>query len=76
MWRKRHKPEEIVAKLLQVNVLVTLGQGVADECDPVASRSRAPAAGSCTDGRMAEAAAHRAAQRQPLIFTAKSGKRG
>ena len=46
MWRKRHKPEDILAKLLQVNVLVTLGQGVADECDPVASRSRAPAAGS------------------------------
>ena len=41
MWRKRHKPEEIVAKLLQVNVLVTQGQGVADERNPVASRSRA-----------------------------------
>jgi hypothetical protein len=68
MWRKRHKPEEIVAKLLQVNVLVTQGQGVADERNPVASRSRARRAGcgSCTDGRMAEGAAHRAAQRQPL----------
>ena len=30
MPRKRHKPEEIVAKLPQVDVLVSQGQGVAD----------------------------------------------
>ena len=30
MPRKRHKPEEIVAKLRQVDVLVSQGQGVAD----------------------------------------------
>ena len=30
MARKRHKPEEIVAKLRQVDVLVSQGQGVAD----------------------------------------------
>jgi putative transposase len=30
MPRKRHKPEEIVAKLRQVDVLVAQGQGVAD----------------------------------------------
>ena len=30
MTRKRHKPEEIVAKLRQVNVLVSQGQSVAD----------------------------------------------
>ena len=30
MPRKRHKPEEIVAKLRQVDVLVSPGQGVAD----------------------------------------------
>ena len=30
MPRKRHKPEEIVAKLRQVDVLVTQGQSVAD----------------------------------------------
>ena len=29
MPRKRHKPEEIVAKLRQVDVLVSQGQGVA-----------------------------------------------
>jgi hypothetical protein len=31
MPRKRHKPEEIVAKLRQVDVLVSQGQSVADE---------------------------------------------
>jgi hypothetical protein len=36
MWRKRHTPEETFAKLLQVDVVVTLGRGVADERDPVA----------------------------------------
>ena len=30
MPRERHKPEEIVAKLRQVDVLVSQGQGVAD----------------------------------------------
>jgi putative transposase len=30
MSRKKHKPEEIVAKLRQVDVLVSQGQGVAD----------------------------------------------
>ena len=30
MSRKRHKPEEIVAKLRQVDVLVSQGQSVAD----------------------------------------------
>ena len=30
MRRKRHKPEEIVVKLLQVDVLVSQGQSVAD----------------------------------------------
>jgi putative transposase len=30
MPRKRHTPEEIVAKLRQVDVLVSQGQGVAD----------------------------------------------
>ena len=30
MARKRHKPEEIVAKLRQVDVLTSQGQGVAD----------------------------------------------
>jgi len=30
MSRKRHKPEEIVSKLRQVDVLVSQGQSVAD----------------------------------------------
>jgi putative transposase len=30
MLRKRHKPEEIVAKLRQVDVMVSQGQSVAD----------------------------------------------
>jgi putative transposase len=30
MLRKRHKPEEIVAKLRQVDVLVSQGKSVAD----------------------------------------------
>ena len=30
MLRKRHKPEEIVTKLRQVDVLVSQGQGIAD----------------------------------------------
>jgi hypothetical protein len=30
MPRKRHKPEEIVAKLRQVDVMVSQGQSVAD----------------------------------------------
>ena len=30
MVRKRHKPEEIVAELLQVDVLVSQGQSVAE----------------------------------------------
>ena len=30
MPRKRHKPEEIVAKLRQVDVVVLQGQGIAD----------------------------------------------
>jgi putative transposase len=30
MPRKRHKPEEIVTKLRQVDVLVSQGQGIAD----------------------------------------------
>jgi putative transposase len=38
MGRKRHKPKEIVAKLRQVDVLVSQGKSVAD-----AVRSRANA---------------------------------
>ena len=30
MTRKRHKPEEVVAKLRQVNILVSQGQAVAE----------------------------------------------
>ena len=30
MPRKRHKPEEIVTKLRQVDVMVSQGQGIAD----------------------------------------------
>ena len=30
MWKKRHKPEEIVSKLRQVDVLVSQGQSVAE----------------------------------------------
>jgi putative transposase len=30
MPRKRHKPEEIVTKLRQIDVLVSQGQGIAD----------------------------------------------
>jgi putative transposase len=30
MLRKRHKPEEIVTKLRQIDVLVSQGQGIAD----------------------------------------------
>ena len=30
MSRKRHKPEEIVTKLRQVDVLVSQGQGIVD----------------------------------------------
>jgi len=40
MPRKRHKPEEIVAKLRQVDVLVSQGQSVA-EGDPLDQRERA-----------------------------------
>ena len=35
MPRKRHKPEEIVAELRQVDVLVSQGQGVADAVRPI-----------------------------------------
>ncbi len=35
MSRKRHKPEEIVAKLRQVDVLVSQGQTVADAIRPI-----------------------------------------
>ena len=36
MTRKRHKPEEIVAKLRQVDVLVSQGRSVADAIRPIA----------------------------------------
>ena len=36
MSRKRHKPEEIVAKLRQVDVLVSQGQSVADAIRAIA----------------------------------------
>ena len=36
MPRKRHKPEEIVAKLRQVDVLVSQGQSVADAVRSIA----------------------------------------
>ena len=35
MSRKRHKPEEIFAKLRQVDVLVSQGHTVADACVPL-----------------------------------------
>ena len=35
MPRKRHKPEEIVAKLRQVDVLVSQGQNIADAIRPI-----------------------------------------
>ncbi len=35
MPRKRHKPEEIVAELRQVDVLVSQGQNVADAVRPI-----------------------------------------
>ena len=35
MPKKRHKPEEIVAKLRQVDVLVSQGQNVADAIRPI-----------------------------------------
>ena len=34
MPRKRHKPEEIVTKLRQVDVLVSQGQGIVDAIPP------------------------------------------
>ncbi len=36
MTRKRHRPEEIVAKLRQVDVLVSQGQSVADAIRSIA----------------------------------------
>ena len=36
MPKKRHKPEEIVAKLRQVDVLVSQGQSVADAVRAIA----------------------------------------
>jgi hypothetical protein len=38
--RKRYKPEEIVAKLRQVDVLVSQGQNMADAITKTDSRSR------------------------------------
>ena len=35
MPRKRHKPEEIVAKLRQVDVVISQGQSVADAIRPI-----------------------------------------
>jgi len=40
MARKRYKPEEIVAKLRQVDVLVSQGQNMADAITKTDSRSR------------------------------------
>jgi hypothetical protein len=48
MPRKRYKPEEIVAKLRQVDVLVSQGQTLSDACqsalerDPVSACKRDP----------------------------------
>src|SRR5215203_953791 len=42
MPRKRHKPEEIVAKLRQVDVLVSQGQSVAEAVRQVGNRSAQP----------------------------------
>ena len=36
MLRKRHRPEEIVSKLRQVDVLVSQGQSVADAIRTIA----------------------------------------
>ena len=38
MGRKRHKPEEIVAKLRQVDVLTTQGQSVAEAIRSISER--------------------------------------
>ena len=52
MPRKHHKPEEIVAKLRQVDVLVSQGQNIADAIDaPRPSRKILPqVAPSCYFG--------------------------
>jgi hypothetical protein len=39
MARKRYKPEEIVAKLRQVDVLVSQGQAMADAIRPLVTRA-------------------------------------
>ena len=52
MTRKRHKPEEIVAKLRQVDVLVSQGQSVAEAIRSIG---------------VTEVAAGRAAQRRDLL---------
>jgi hypothetical protein len=54
MTRKRHKPEEIVAKLRQVDVLVSQGQAVADAIRAIG---------------VTEVAPRRAARRRDLLLT-------
>jgi putative transposase len=44
MARKRYKPEEIVAKLRQVDVLVSQGQAVADAIRQIGFHSITPSA--------------------------------
>ena len=54
MPRKRHKPEEIVAKLRQVDVLASQGQSVADAVRSIGvtevTLGSSPRAGSTTAG--------------------------
>ena len=54
MSRKRHKPEEIVAKLRQVDVLVSQGQSVAEAIRSIGvtevTLGSSPRAGSITAG--------------------------
>jgi hypothetical protein len=44
MPKKRHKPEEIVAKLRQVDVLVSQGQSVAQRPNTLPTQAAAQAA--------------------------------
>ena len=56
MVRKRHKPEEIVAKLRQVDVLVSQGQNVADAIRQIGvSEDRKGAAGPPSPAAMGTA---------------------
>ena len=47
MPRKRHKPEEIVTKLRQVDVLVSQGQGIADAIRQIGVSEVKPGPTSC-----------------------------